>query len=144
MTKNVLVSITGMHYGVDDESGEAEPLEVIAPATYYFKNNKHYVIYDEVVEGMVGTIKNTIKIAGDNFFEMSKSGLTNSKMTFEKGKIYMTNYQTPFGEMVVGVHTKNMSVDVQEEIIQVKILYSLDVDNQPLSDCEITVKVQSL
>ena len=88
MTKNVLVSIAGMHYGVDDESGESEPLEVITPATYYFKNNKHYILYDEVVEGMIGTTKNTIKIAGDNFFEMSKSGLTNSKMTFEKDRIY--------------------------------------------------------
>jgi len=96
------------------------------------------------VEGMIGTTKNTIKIAGDNFFEMSKSGLTNSKMTFEKDRIYMTNYQTPFGEMVVGVHTKAMSVDVQEEDINVKILYSLDVDNEPLSDCEIKVNIHSL
>lgn len=144
MTKNVLVSIAGMHYGVDDESGETEPLEVITPATYYFKNNKHYILYDEVVEGMIGTTKNTIKIAGDNFFEMSKSGLTNSRMTFEKDRIYMTNYQTPFGEMVVGVHTKAMSVDVQEDDINVKILYSLDVDNEPLSDCEIKVNIHSL
>lgn len=144
MTKNVLVSIVGMHYGVDDQSGEAEPLEVITPATYYFKNNKHYVLYDEVVEGMVGTIKNTIKIAGDNFFEMSKSGITNSKMTFEKDRIYMTNYQTPFGEMVVGVHTKTLNVDVKEEDINVSIVYSLDVDNEPLSDCEIKVNIHAL
>lgn len=144
MTKNVLVSIAGLHYGVDDENGVAEPLEVITPATYYFKNNKHYILYEEVVEGMVGTTKNTIKIAEDGFFEMSKTGLTNSKMTFEKDRIYMTNYQTPFGEMVVGVHTKTLNVDVQEDDINVGIVYSLDVDNVPLSDCKIKVNIHSL
>ena len=144
MTKNVLVSIAGMHYGVDEANSSEEPLEVITPATYYFRNNKHYILYDEVVEGMVGTTKNTIKIAGDNFFEMSKSGLTNSKLTFEKDRIYMTNYQTPFGEMVVGVHTKAMSVDVQEENIHVNIVYSLDIDNEPFSDCEIIVNIKSV
>ena len=57
MTKNVLVSIVGMHYGVDDESGDSEPLEVITPATYYFKNNKHYILYEEVLEGTTDITK---------------------------------------------------------------------------------------
>ena len=40
MTKDVLISISGLHYSVDEENG-AEPLEVITPASYYFKNGKH-------------------------------------------------------------------------------------------------------
>lgn len=144
MTKNVLVSIIGTHYGIDDMEGQEEPLEVITPATYYFRNHKHYIVYDEVVEGMTETIKNTMKIAGNDFLEMSKSGLTNSKMTFEKDRIYMTDYQTPFGEMVVGVHTKVLNVDVKEETIDVNIVYSLDIDNVPFSDCEIKVHVKSV
>lgn len=43
------------HYGDWNADGEeAEPIEVITPATYYLKNGKHYVIYDEIVEGMPG------------------------------------------------------------------------------------------
>lgn len=144
MTKNVLVSIVGTHYGIDDIGEQEEPLEVITPAAYYFRNHKHYIVYDEMVEGMTGTIKNTLKIAGNDFLEMSKSGLTNSKMTFEKDRIYMTNYQTPFGEMIVGVHTKALHVDVQEEAINVDIVYSLDIDNVPFSDCAIKVNVKSV
>ena len=57
MTKDVLLSISGLHQDVTgieaqgDEPGN-EPIEVIAPANYYEKNGKHYVIYDELVEGI--------------------------------------------------------------------------------------------
>ena len=76
MTKDVLLSISGLHYDVAGvtEEDENEPIEVITPAAYYFKNGKHYVIYDEVVEGMPGTIKNKIRIAEDGKLEIMKSG----------------------------------------------------------------------
>lgn len=143
MTKDVLISISGLHYSVDEENG-AEPLEVITPASYYFKNGKHYVLYDEVVEGIPGTIKNTIKITGDRLFEINKSGIASTRMVFEKDRINMTNYQTPFGEMMVGIHTKDMRVDVQEENIDVHINYALDVNNEPLSECEIKVNIRGV
>ena len=40
MTKEVLLSISGLHYDVPTESAEEEnePIEVITPATYYYKN----------------------------------------------------------------------------------------------------------
>ena len=63
MTKDVLISISGLHFEVGGESGEGEPVEIITPASYYLKNGKHYVLYDEVVEGVPGTVKNTIKIS---------------------------------------------------------------------------------
>ncbi len=73
MKKDVLISITGLHYGDWNADGEeAEPIEVITPATYYLKNGKHYVIYDEIVEGMPGSIRNTVKITGDSMFEVTK------------------------------------------------------------------------
>ena len=43
MTKDVLISISGLHYDALD--GEGQPVEVITPAAYYLKNGKHYVVY---------------------------------------------------------------------------------------------------
>ena len=59
MTKDVLVSISGMHMDVISgmTDAENEPIEVVTPASYYLRNGKHYVIYEEVMEGMPGTIK---------------------------------------------------------------------------------------
>ena len=142
MTKDVLISISGLHYDALD--GEGQPVEVITPAAYYLKNGKHYVVYDEMVEGMPGTIKNTIKITGDYMFEIRKSGIADTHMVFEKDRINMTNYATPYGDMMVGIHTKDMKVNVEEENIDVSISYALDVNNEPLSNCEITVKIRGM
>ena len=51
LTKNVLITISGLHY---DESAllpeeDNEPIEVMAPALYYLKNGKHYIFYEEPV-----------------------------------------------------------------------------------------------
>ena len=57
MTKDILLSISGLHYdmtGIPDEPGAEEengPIEVITPASYYYKNGKHYIVYDEVLKG---------------------------------------------------------------------------------------------
>ena len=121
MTKDVLLSISGLHQDVTgieaqgDEPG-SEPIEVIVPASYYEKNGKHYVIYDELVEGIPGTIKNKVRILDDQKVEIIKSGITNTHMVFEKDKINMTQYETPYGEMMIGVFTKDIQFEAQDEI----------------------------
>lgn len=55
MTKDVFVSISGMHEEIAEtpavERDEAEAIEVVTPGSYYFRNEKHYIVYDEAVEG---------------------------------------------------------------------------------------------
>ena len=85
-----------------------------------------------------------MKITGDRMFEISKSGLANTRMIFEKDKIHMTNYQTPFGEMLVGIHTKEIQVNEGEDHIDVYISYGLDVNHEPLADCQIRVGVRNV
>ena len=44
MTKDVIVSISGLQMPAE---GEAEPVEVITVGDYYQKNGKHYVLYED-------------------------------------------------------------------------------------------------
>ena len=67
------------------ETGD-DNIEVVTPANYYCKNGKHYIIYDEVLEGMAGTIRNKIKITGNDSVEIMKSGASSSHMIFEKNR----------------------------------------------------------
>lgn len=145
MTKEVLLSISGLHYEVfpeEEEQTEDEPIEILSPATYYYKNGKHYVIYDELVEGMPGSIKNKIRIS-DGLLEITKSGLTNTRMVFEKDKINMTEYETPYGGLLVGIYTRNMQVDVQEREIGVSVSYALDVNGEKVADCDIRMNIRA-
>lgn len=120
-----------------------EPIEVVTPASYYCKNGKHYVIYDEVVEGMTGTIKNKIKITGTDSVEIMKTGISNAHMVFEKNKKNLTYYQTPYGQMLVGVNTRNMEINVTDDNIGVSVDYELDINHEPLADCKIKMEIYS-
>ena len=48
MTKDVLISISGLHFDMEGDNGNGEPVEIITAVLS--ENGKHYVLYDEVVE----------------------------------------------------------------------------------------------
>lgn len=131
------MEITGEEIEQDNEA-----IEVITPASYYFKNGKHYILYEEPVEGMNGVIKNRIKITGDSAVEVTKSGITNTHMVFENNKTNVTYYHTPYGEMHIGIHTRSMKVQVKEDLITLDVEYGLDVNHEALADCRIAMKIQ--
>lgn len=145
MTKDVLISISGYHYGdwnLDEE--EVEPIEIITPASYYLKNGKHYVIYDEVMEGVPGAIRNTVKITRDRMFEITKGGHAGTRMVFEKDMTHRTIYQTPYGDVLIGIYTMDIQVSEHEEHIDVQILYELDVNEEPMAECRLKVNIRSV
>lgn len=144
MTQEVLLTISGLHMmeEMENEEENNEPIEVITPANYYWKNGKHYILYDELVEGMSGVIKNKIKITGDSYVEIMKTGLTNAHMVFEKDKSNLTYYDTPYGQIQMGIHTRDMSIDVRDDLINVEVKYGLDVNHEALADCRIFMSVR--
>lgn len=148
MTKDVLVSISGKHIDIMNDPSEGyetgdDEIEVVTPANYYCRNGKHYIIYDEVLEGMAGTVRNKIKITGTDAVEIMKSGLSSSHMVFEKNKKNLTYYKTPYGQMLVGVNTRNMEIRVEDDKIGVQVDYELDVNHEPLADCKIKMNIIS-
>lgn len=146
MTKDVLVSISGKHIDIMNDPVEGyetgdDAIEVVMPANYYCRNGKHYILYDEVLEGMAGTIKNKIKITGTDSVEIIKTGVSSSHMVFEKNKKNLTYYRTPYGQMLIGVNTKKMEIDVKDDKIDVQVDYELDVNHEPLADCKIKMNI---
>lgn len=136
MTKDVLVTIAGLQYELESE----EPIEVITAGQYFCKNEKHYVIYDEILDEMNEVCKNRIKI-GTDMVEILKSGASNVHMVFELGKKNLTYYNTPFGSLLIGIDTTKIVCSESEEAIELNIEYGLEVNYSHVSDCSITVKV---
>lgn len=144
MQQDVLLTISGIHTitMADNINEDDEPIEVITPASYYLKNGKHYIIYDEVVDGFSEGIKNKIKITGNSFIEIMKSGLTNSHMVFEKGKTNLSFYETPFGKMHIGVHTSDINIKEDEDMISARIEYGLNMNDEAVADCRIEMSIR--
>ena len=142
MTKDVLVSISGMQMAINDgESNDDEPIEVLSPGTYYYKNGKHYVFFEEVAEGQQGVTKTQIKWKDSELLEVSKKGLSNVHMIFEKNKKNRCYYDSPFGRLNLGIFMTDMLVDEKENYIHIQAEYSLDVNCEPLADCSIQIHI---
>ena len=138
MTEEVLVTIKGMQMMPEDQ----DEVEIVTSGKYLKKGNKHYITYEEVVEGMEGTIQNLIKM-DENGMEVTKKGLTNVHMVFEKDKIHMTPYETPYGELLLGIYTKDLKVEESDDRINIRINYELDINGDKVADSEIKMCVKA-
>ncbi|MCI8483738.1 MAG: DUF1934 domain-containing protein [Lachnospiraceae bacterium] len=141
MTKDVLLSISGLQFAAREEE-EVEPVEVITAGDYYKKNGKHYVMYDEVMEGFEGNTKNIIKLT-ENSLDITKKGVSNVHMIFEKNRKNVSYYNTPFGNLLIGIDAKSVDIAETEDNIDVKIKYNLEVNYEHLADCFITMNIKS-
>ena len=138
MTKDVLITIRGVHT-LDHEDND---VEMIVRGDYYQKNGKHYILYEEILEGAEERVKNVIKISPSSM-DIIKKGVTNSRMLFEKNKKNLSSYSTPVGNLVIGIQANHFYVEEQENSIKVYVDYSLDINYEHMSDCRICVDVQS-
>lgn len=137
MTKNVLITISGMQYDIEDEA-----VELVTDGTYYLKNGKHYILFEEQPESDSPVIKNIVKF-NENGFEIVKKGGSNSCLLFDKERKTSTVYHTPAGPVQVDVVTRNFSVAETEQELIVKINYTLDINYNFISECEVNFKVQA-
>ena len=81
MDKEVLIHVKGLH--MIDSQGEEEPVEIIVPGEYYFRNGSHYLRYEEIVEDSRYPTINYLKMSPKGM-EVSKKGVINVHMVFEK------------------------------------------------------------
>lgn len=139
MTRDVLIRISGLQHMDEDN---LDNVEVITTGNYFMKNGKHYVIYDEVLEGFDGSVRNTVKISPD-MMDIQRKGVMRSHMVFEQDKKSMTRYETPMGEMVLEISTNQILLDEAEDRLQVKVEYSLDINYDHVSDCSIVMDICS-
>lgn len=138
MTKEVLVSISGLQFAVNSD----EIIEVITGGQYFNRGGKQYVLYDEMMEEYEGVSKNTIKFT-DGIVDITKKGLMNVHMVFEEKKKNMTYYNTPFGNLMIGLYTNRIQIEEKEENIRIVVDYALDINYEFISDCVITIVVKA-
>ena len=150
MTKEVLLSLRGLQF--DAGSADGDKIETITPAEYYKRNDSHYVVFDEVMEGFQESTRNIIKFK-DNSLDLTKKGLVNVHMIFEekkknmrkeeREKKNMTNYATPYGNILIGIDAKSIKMTEEEERIEVSVDYALEVNYEHLANCKIRMDIRS-
>lgn len=139
MNKDVLIHVRGLH--VLDADGDQEPIEMVVPGQYYYKNGSHYLRYEEIMEDFREPTINYIKMSPTGV-EVRKKGLVNVHMVFEQGKKNMTYYTTPFGTIQMGIAATNLDLEESEENLNMKVDYALDMNEQHVADCYLAIQAQ--
>lgn len=137
MTKDVLITISGTQFDVEDEA-----IELVIPGTYYLKNGKHYVMYEEQPEDNGPITKNLVKFY-DGHFELTKRGGNNSFLMFDRDKKTSTVYQTIAGPIQIDTVTHGLSIEEAEDELLVNVKYALDINYNFVSECEVKFKVKA-
>ncbi len=140
MTKEVLLSLQGLQF--DAVSADGDKIETITPAEYYKRNDSHYVIFEEAMEGFQEKTKNVIKFK-ENSLDLTKKGLVNVHMIFEENKKNMTSYATPYGNILIGIDARSVRLKEKEERIEVDVDYALEVNYEHFADCKIKMDIRA-
>lgn len=140
MDKDVLIHVRGLQM-MDMEEGQ-EPIEIVVPGQYYFRNGSHYLRFEEIMDESSMPTINYIKMS-QHGVEVRKTGLVNVHMVFEQGKKNMTYYTTPFGTLQMGIATTGLELNENDDSIDMKVDYALDMNEEHVADCYLTIQAQT-
>ncbi len=140
MQKDVLLKITGIQMDAITEGELDEPIEIVTPASYCKKDGSHYLYYEDMEEGIPGLTENRITL-NDERVEIQKSGQITSHMIFVEQSRTNTVYDTPFGQMILGITAGKIHIDEKEDKISVGLSYVLDINNSAFLNCELGMEV---
>ncbi|MBR2868015.1 MAG: DUF1934 domain-containing protein [Clostridia bacterium] len=137
--KDAVVKITDRHI----QDGEEMSCELTTSGTLDFKPDGFTVTYletDEELRGCTTTLKYS-----NGTLTMTRTGKYNTELIIEKDRRHTCFYQTPFGELMMGVYTKNMFTDMNENGGTLRFSYTIDFNNDLASenDLNITVAVKN-
>ncbi len=118
-----------------------DALETISPASYYKRNGHHYLVFDEITEGADQPTHNIMKF-NEDLLDLSKSGLINVHMIFEEDKTNLTCYNTPYGDVMIGIDTDNIELSEETDHITLQVSYDLEANYEFLASCKITLDVK--
>ncbi len=135
MTKEVSIAMEGIQKGLEDE-----PVLTMASGTYHMHQDKHYIQFEEQAEEGQGSIKNMIKIAL-NQVEMTKKGMVNSEMIFDLNRMTDIVYRTSFGNLFFKAQTSKITVNEDEDKLEVILEYCLFSNDDLISENRTIIRI---
>ena len=137
MAKRVRLSLTGRQRG---EDGRDTITQIHTEAEFVEKDKGIFLFYSETTESAGGNAKCRLKLKS-GLLELTKSGETNTRMVFETGKEYLTDYATPYGTLRLGILTHSMNITPGDCGIEIQVTYTLSWDARPFSECDMKITI---
>lgn len=122
MEKQVLITVNSV---LDSVSGEVDKMSFITEGTLHREDNDFIVSYEESeITGLDGTT--TILRVNRDSVTLTRHGNVDTMMLFEVGKTHLSDYDTEYGNVILGVTAKNVDVNFNETGGDIKVDYILE------------------
>lgn len=127
-----------------DLTGKREKVAHLAEGQYYFRNNKHYVKYDDSDIDEENVIATTIKTDGGKL-TIFRRGAVDTEMIFLHGEMTRTSYHTPYGPMELEINTRQLEINMNEVEGrgEIDLFYDLAVNGSPVGEYELHIKISN-
>lgn len=139
MNDNYLITVIG----TQTVDGESDSIEVITSGDYTIENNGDItVIYPEFSdENPSVRTDTTVSLRGD-ILTIERKGPMSSRLILEKGKRHQCLYETPMGQMFIGIFTDSIVVKTDENGGDIRASYQLDFNQNVVSNNEFHINIK--
>ena len=134
--KNAIINITDRHV----QDGEEYVCELTTSGSFMLTAEGCVVNYSETDEELSDCVT-SLNVEGSQKISMTRTGKFNTEMIIEKDRRHTCYYETPYGELMMGIYAKSIFNDVAENGGTLRFSYTIDFNNTLASENELTVAV---
>ena len=125
MERNVVITRRGKQ---DYEEEQPEVIELVTEGRMEWNGERCTLTYLETEMTGMGSTKTIIQICGEEV-SILREGEVYTQMVFRQGKRHLSLYNTPYGEMTIGVHARHVMADMDENGGDIELDYNIEMDH---------------
>ena len=137
--KRASLRIKDRHYDVGDNPGNFG--EIITECSITKKSNSIVFDYFEDIPGF-DVCRSEVTVEKDRV-TILRSGKISTCMILEPEKRHISCYETPYGEIMLGVYTDALAVDLTEDGGFVEFAYTIDSNGELVSRNELKFLIET-
>ena len=138
MENNYIITVVGKQT-VD---GESDKIEVITEGDIRVQDGRITITYPEYPEDDPSKKTDTTVILDKGVLSIERTGEMSSHLILEQGVRHECLYQTPMGQMFIGIFTDSISTDIGEHGGEITAAYQLDFNRVVVSYNEFYISVK--
>ena len=140
MNDNYLITVIG----TQTVDGESDSIEVITSGDYIRDDNGDITVtYPEFSEENPTTRTDTTVTLRGKILTIERRGEMSSRLMLEKGKRHQCLYETPMGQMLIGIYTDSIKVIASDSGCDIRASYQLDFNQHVVSNNEFHITIKS-
>ncbi len=134
-----LITINGFQQTVGNTDGDN--VELVTSGDFESENSLYYIEYDESEATGLEGCHTSIEI-GTDYLSIQRTGAMTTDMLYIEGKKTYSLYNTPYGQMMVGIYTKKLDIDIDDTGGDISIQYTIDLNDKPCGDNNLKINVK--